>query len=260
MSTITNVTCCGIDADRLIRDLKQYNDPKETVNKAEIVFRCLMDGKSLTTCYFQMDNDFKQLQQCNDCLHEKMLSRCNGVLSCSGVFYTIANDIETMLDCSDLYPIVRPTTDNYLDSVVYAQQFINAKMLAQNSIYGYTQAKFDEKGNAFMDDFTKKYFEYFGFEAGFSKMNNTINRSATKQFCSIKSIEQSADHKTVAILWTDGDKTIVKRSKNDPDDIYMAFTAALAKKIYGSNSAIKREISKKLNEHKAKAKKVEPKK
>lgn len=57
-----------------------------------------------------------------------------------------------------------------------------------------------------------------------------------------KSIEYSADHMTVVVIWSDGDKTIVRRSANDPDDIYMAFTAALAKKIFGSNSAIKRVI------------------
>lgn len=70
-----------------------------------------------------------------------------------------------------------------------------------------------------------------------------------------KSIEYSADHKTVVVIWSDGDKTIVRRSDNDPDDIYMAFTAALAKKIFGSNSAVKRVIQAKTNEHRPKKKK-----
>lgn len=80
-------------------------------------------------------------------------------------------------------------------------------------------------------------------------------RQDVNSFCSVKSIEVSADHRTVVVVWTDGDKTMVKRSEKDPDDIYMAFTAALAKKVYGSNSAIKRLINKKENEHKPKAKK-----
>lgn len=70
-----------------------------------------------------------------------------------------------------------------------------------------------------------------------------------------KSIEYSADHTTVVVIWSDGDKTIVRRSANDPDDIYMAFTAALAKKIFGSNSAVKRVIRDKTNEHQPKKKK-----
>lgn len=88
---------------------------------------------------------------------------------------------------------------------------------------------------------------------------NEIAKAWTRQyvnsFCSVKSIEVSVDHRTIVVVWADGDKTMVKRSAKDPDDLYMAFTAALAKKVYGSNSAIKRLINKKGNEHKPKEKK-----
>ena len=82
-------------------------------------------------------------------------------------------------------------------------------------------------------------------------------RWATEMHFTPKSIEQSADHKTVVVIWNDNTKTIVRLSPNDPDDIYMAFTAALAKKIFGSNSKIKKVISTHLNEHKPKKKKTE---
>lgn len=42
------------------------------------------------------------------------------------------------------------------------------------------------------------------------------------------------------VMWSDGTKTIVKRGEDEPDDEYTAFTAALAKKLYGSTSAVKR--------------------
>lgn len=80
-------------------------------------------------------------------------------------------------------------------------------------------------------------------------------RQPVNKFFDIKSIEVSVDHRTVVVVWMDGETTKVVRSENDPDDIYMAFTAALAKKLYGSNSAIKRTISKKVNQHKPKEKK-----
>ena len=48
--------------------------------------------------------------------------------------------------------------------------------------------------------------------------------------------------KAVIVFWNDDTKTVVKRMEGDKDDIYAGFTAALAKKIYGSNSAIKRLI------------------
>lgn len=70
-----------------------------------------------------------------------------------------------------------------------------------------------------------------------------------------KSIEQSADHKTVCVLWQDGSKTIVKLSDNDKDDIDTAFAYALAKKIFGTNTHLKKVVRQKLNEHKPKNKK-----
>lgn len=71
-----------------------------------------------------------------------------------------------------------------------------------------------------------------------------------------KSIERSADHRTVVVVWNDKEKTIVRLSPNDPDDIYMAFTAALAKRIFGTNSHIKKVIGRNLNEHKPKVKRL----
>ena len=47
------------------------------------------------------------------------------------------------------------------------------------------------------------------------------------------------------VFWMDGTKTIVKRSENEPDDDYAAFTAALGVKLFGSNSALKRLIERK---------------
>lgn len=52
------------------------------------------------------------------------------------------------------------------------------------------------------------------------------------------------------VFWNDGNKTVVKRQNGEPDDPYLAFLAALGKKIYGSNSAIKRLITEKTEEQK----------
>ena len=42
------------------------------------------------------------------------------------------------------------------------------------------------------------------------------------------------------VFWTDGTKTIVKRADDEEDNLYHAFTAALAEKVYGSNSKVKK--------------------
>ena len=73
--------------------------------------------------------------------------------------------------------------------------------------------------------------------------------------CLVKRILRSGNR--TIVFWQDGSKTIVKRSADTPDDIYNAFTAALAIKMYGSNSALKRMIRKKTDYQKKKEKKHE---
>ena len=56
-----------------------------------------------------------------------------------------------------------------------------------------------------------------------------------------KRIIRSGEYTTV--LWKDGTKTIVKRMPGSEDSDYSAFTAALAKKVYGTNSNVERIVS-----------------
>lgn len=57
------------------------------------------------------------------------------------------------------------------------------------------------------------------------------------------------------VFWEDGTKTIVRRSDDTEDNSYNAFCAALAKKMYGTNSSLQRMIAKKTVEQKKKEKK-----
>lgn len=50
------------------------------------------------------------------------------------------------------------------------------------------------------------------------------------------------------VFWKDGTKTVVKRTPDEPDNEYAAFTAALAIKVFGSNSKVKRVIQNKTEE------------
>lgn len=47
------------------------------------------------------------------------------------------------------------------------------------------------------------------------------------------------------VVWRDGTKTVVNCAEGDYYDEYAAFTAALAKRIYGNNTALKRMLEKK---------------
>ena len=59
------------------------------------------------------------------------------------------------------------------------------------------------------------------------------------------------------VLWKDGTKTIVKAAKDDAHDAYLGYCVALAKKIHGTNSALKRDLEKVLVIPKKKEKKAE---
>ena len=54
------------------------------------------------------------------------------------------------------------------------------------------------------------------------------------------------------VFWNDGTKTIVKRSPDEADNDYAAFTAALGIRMYGSNSALRRMIRNKIQIQKPK--------
>ena len=55
-----------------------------------------------------------------------------------------------------------------------------------------------------------------------------------------KRIIKSGD--ATIVFWKDGTKTIVKRSPDEAESDYAAFTAALGIKCFGSNSALKRIV------------------
>ena len=50
------------------------------------------------------------------------------------------------------------------------------------------------------------------------------------------------------VFWKDGTKTVVKSMEGDQFNPYYGFVCALAKKIYGSNSAVKSIVSKYMPE------------
>lgn len=52
------------------------------------------------------------------------------------------------------------------------------------------------------------------------------------------------------VFWGDGTKTVVKCAADENDNTYAAFTAALAIKIFGSNSAVKKLVKSKTEETK----------
>lgn len=66
---------------------------------------------------------------------------------------------------------------------------------------------------------------------------------------SFKDIIIFSGPKTI-VIWSDGSKTIVSCSENDMYDGYAGFCAAVAKKMFGSTSQVKKIIEKYTKEGK----------
>ena len=117
----------------------------------------------------------------------------------------------------------------------------------------------DTAGDSFNGDteLTIKAHKVITFPTGFTGCSGTItidDPTFVKKFkevfnnpYSIKKIIVNPKKNATTVLWTDGTHTVVKRSEGDePADIWSVVSYALAEKVYGSNSAFKREVKGKV--------------
>lgn len=163
----------------------------------------------------------------------KCLNRPFFVRSPGGTWEPINEDIE-------------PLVDTYLDSIM-CDGFRGGKIYDVKTIHKEDMVDAMAYSNLLVD----------AMKSAFERNQKEEFRKRYEYPLTPKSIEQSVDHKTVCVLWQDGSKTIVKLSDNDKDDINTAFAYALAKKIFGSNTHLKKVVASKVNEHKSKTKKQE---
>ena len=83
-----------------------------------------------------------------------------------------------------------------------------------------------------------------GYSSVFSILDDAIKPVIKEKQC-IPGIKRVIFSGPVAIvLWDDGTKTIVRKSSDDSNDHYAAFTAAVCKKLFGSSSAIRKIVKK----------------
>lgn len=91
---------------------------------------------------------------------------------------------------------------------------------------------------------------HFDIKHGFRhtpKINAVPLNAEQGSFFTPKKIIRSGNR--TIVFWEDGTKTIVKRGDDEEDSPYHAFTAAVCKKIFGSNSAIKKVLRDKVNSY-----------
>ena len=84
-------------------------------------------------------------------------------------------------------------------------------------------------------------YQYVSFTQSTDGINWTFGASYKPK----KVIYDEAAGVTV-VLWTDGTKTIVRAAEGEEHDAYLGYCIALAKKMHGTNSALKRDLEKVL--------------
>lgn len=74
--------------------------------------------------------------------------------------------------------------------------------------------------------------------------NPSTEKKKSAKYPMPKRVIADAEAGVTVVLWDDGEKTIVRASEGETPDIYDAFCAAFCKRVYGTNSALKRELNK----------------
>lgn len=90
----------------------------------------------------------------------------------------------------------------------------------------------------------------YGFDFGYAI---TVEKQERIKKYTPKKVLKSGN--ATIVFWADGTKTVVKCAANEVPDDYDAFTAALAIKIFGSNSKLKKVIRSKTEIQKQKGEK-----
>lgn len=78
------------------------------------------------------------------------------------------------------------------------------------------------------------------------KMKENVNPYEVKQIIFNKK------KNATTVLWADGTVTVIKKKEDDPWDEQAAFAQALAKKVYGSTSSVKKIVERKSKDYKGK--------
>lgn len=82
------------------------------------------------------------------------------------------------------------------------------------------------------------------------KLHKTMKKNMNPY--EVKQIIFNKKKNATAVSWADGTVTVIKKKEDDPWDEQAAFAQALAKKVYGSTSSVRKIIERKSKDYKGK--------
>lgn len=82
------------------------------------------------------------------------------------------------------------------------------------------------------------------------KLHETLKENVNPY--AVKQIIFNKKKNATTVFWADGTVTVIKKKEDDPWDEQAAFAQALAKKVYGSTSSVRKIVEKKSKDYKGK--------
>ena len=159
-------------------------------------------------------------------------------------------DSETTCAVSECEPFCELTTENVIrnleDCESHYQGILDEARIgpwkkASTGEEGYLYCITDEQKKTM--DVNRQYLKDFIMALSQSYLD-LVTEHEENYIPEAERILRSGD--AMIVFWDDGDKTVVKRAADEKDSDYIAFTAALGKKIFGSNSKLTRFIKSKI--------------
>lgn len=95
----------------------------------------------------------------------------------------------------------------------------------------------------FRHDGTTIKYQRPSFADAIDAISNAFFEQSKRTYCELVPLRIVKNGVATIVFWQDGTKTVVKRGSDEPESDYAAFTAALGIKVFGSNSALKRIVS-----------------
>ena len=131
-------------------------------------------------------------------------------------------------------------------SQVSHQDIIDALCYAQKKYWQYTNVDVGSTKNfkKEINDMDER-IRYATFAEADAKRKLNAQYGVASTYKPKKVIYDEAAGVTV-VLWMDGTKTIVRAAEGEEHDAYLGYCIALAKKMHGTNSALKRDLEKVL--------------
>ena len=159
----------------------------------------------------------------------------------SGLYYSTTDSSSITVPSTTITTNTTDTNCWKIDPSFLSHSYINVPDCSGFGTWGFNKSTIETAKSAVKDYLKNKSEKDKEDKMKENKEKDKSKKSENKpyytpSFYIVKRIIKNGP--AMVVFWKDGTKTVVKRRKGDKDNVYYAFCAALAKKVYGNNSKV----------------------